>query len=110
MSIFIATININGLRDDKKRRTFIDWLISKKINVICVQETHCEYMHFFSKTPICRIWINISNKSFSNPTIIWTIHVCYYIIFIFVFNSHDNIRPKSSELITLTVASISYNT
>ena len=30
MSISIATININGLRDDKKRRTFFDWLISKK--------------------------------------------------------------------------------
>jgi hypothetical protein len=30
MSISIATININGLRDDKKRRTFVDWLISKK--------------------------------------------------------------------------------
>ena len=43
MSISIATININGLRDDKKRRTFFDWLISKKINVICVQETHCTF-------------------------------------------------------------------
>ena len=43
MSISIATININGLRDDKKRRTLIDWLISKKINVICVQETHCTF-------------------------------------------------------------------
>jgi hypothetical protein len=63
MSIFIATININGLRDDEKRRPFLDWLISKKINAI-----------LFS-----------------------------------YFNSHDNIRPKSSELITLTVASISYN-
>jgi exonuclease III len=40
MSISIATININGLRDDKKRRTFFDWLISKKINVICVQENN----------------------------------------------------------------------
>ena len=39
MSISIATININGLRDDKKRKTYFDWLISKKINVICVQET-----------------------------------------------------------------------
>jgi exonuclease III len=43
MSISIANININGLRDDKKRRTFFDWLISKKINVICVQETHCTF-------------------------------------------------------------------
>jgi exonuclease III len=43
ISISIATININGLRDDKKRRTFFDWLISKKINVICVQETHCTF-------------------------------------------------------------------
>ena len=42
MSIYIATININVLRDDKKRRTFFDWLISKKINVICVQETFSE--------------------------------------------------------------------
>jgi exonuclease III len=40
MSISIATININGLRDDKKHKPFLDLLISKKINVICVQETH----------------------------------------------------------------------
>jgi hypothetical protein len=59
MSIFIATININGLRDDKKRRPFYTFVIIKVL---------------FS-----------------------------------YFNSHDNIRPKSSELITLTVASISYN-
>jgi len=38
MSISIATININGLRDDKKRRTLV-----KKINVICVQETYCTF-------------------------------------------------------------------
>ena len=43
MSIFIATININGLRDDTKRRPFFDWLISKKINLICVQEMHCTF-------------------------------------------------------------------
>jgi exonuclease III len=30
-------------KNDKKRRTFFDWLISKKINVICVQETHCTF-------------------------------------------------------------------
>ena len=43
MSISIATININGLRNDKKRRTLFDWLINKNINAICVQDTYCTY-------------------------------------------------------------------
>jgi hypothetical protein len=72
MSISIATININGLRDDKKRRTFFDWLISKKINVICVQETHCTFSEIESwqnlwkssggceSSPICHIYGSIS--------------------------------------------------
>ena len=56
MSIYITTININGLRDDTKRRTFFDWLISKKITVICVQETHCTFSEIES-------WQNLRKSS-----------------------------------------------
>ena len=36
-----ATININGMRDSKKREPFFLWLKSLPINIIFIQETHC---------------------------------------------------------------------
>lgn len=41
MSLFISSINANGLRNVKKRNYFFTWLIEKKYDLICVQETHC---------------------------------------------------------------------
>ena len=41
MSLTIATINVNGLRNNKKRELVFNWLVSKKYNIICLQETHC---------------------------------------------------------------------
>ena len=41
MSLNIATLNVNGLRNKKKREHTFNWLNSKKYAVICIQETHC---------------------------------------------------------------------
>ena len=40
MTLSPATINVNGLRDKKKRDLVFNWLVAKKIDVICLQETH----------------------------------------------------------------------
>jgi exonuclease III len=40
MTLSLATINVNGLRDKKKRDVVFNWLVAKKIDVICLQETH----------------------------------------------------------------------
>jgi exonuclease III len=40
MTLSLATINVNGLRDKKKRDLVFNWLVAKKIDVICLQETH----------------------------------------------------------------------
>ena len=37
-----GSINVNGLRNDKKRQNVFNWLKSKKYDVILLQETHCE--------------------------------------------------------------------
>lgn len=41
MSIRIASINVNGLRQGKKRNCVFHWLKSKDYDVVCLQETHC---------------------------------------------------------------------
>jgi exonuclease III len=40
MTLSLATIYVNGLRDKKKRDLVFNWLVAKKIDVICLQETH----------------------------------------------------------------------
>jgi exonuclease III len=40
MTLSLATINVNGLRDKKKRDLVFNWLVAKQIDVICLQETH----------------------------------------------------------------------
>ena len=39
--VTISSINVNGLRDSKKREKIMNWLNSQHIDVICLQETHC---------------------------------------------------------------------
>jgi exonuclease III len=39
MTLSLATINVNGLRDKKKRDLVFNWLVAKIIDVICLQET-----------------------------------------------------------------------
>ena len=41
MSLQLVTINVNGLRDNRKRELVFNWLVSKKYDCICLQETHC---------------------------------------------------------------------
>ena len=41
MSLKLVTINVNGLRDNRKRELVFNWLVSKKYDCICLQETHC---------------------------------------------------------------------
>jgi exonuclease III len=41
MSLKLVTINVNGLRENRKRELVFNWLISKKYDCICLQETHC---------------------------------------------------------------------
>ena len=40
MTLSLATINVNDLRDKKKRDLIFNWLVAKTIDVICLQETH----------------------------------------------------------------------
>jgi exonuclease III len=37
----LETFNVNGLRDNRKRELVFNWLVSKKYDCICLQETHC---------------------------------------------------------------------
>jgi exonuclease III len=39
MAFSFVTININGLIEGEKRRTFLSWLIKKKFDSISLQET-----------------------------------------------------------------------
>jgi exonuclease III len=41
MSLQLVTINVNGLRDNRTRELVFNWLVSKKYDCICLQETHC---------------------------------------------------------------------
>ena len=41
MPLSIATLNVNGLRNNQKRDATFNWLLSKKYDIICLQETHC---------------------------------------------------------------------
>jgi exonuclease III len=41
MSLKLVTHNVNGLRDNRKRELMFNWLVSKKYDCICLQETHC---------------------------------------------------------------------
>ena len=40
--VLIGSINVNGLRNDKKRQNVFNWLKNKKYDIILLQETHCE--------------------------------------------------------------------
>jgi exonuclease III len=39
MSLLVASINVNGLRDTKKRNYSFLWLIEQKYDCVCIQET-----------------------------------------------------------------------
>ena len=41
MSLALSTINVNGLRDNRKRDVVFKWLAAKNIDLVCLQETHC---------------------------------------------------------------------
>ena len=41
MSLKLVKINVNGLRDNRKRELVFNWLVSKKYDCICLQETLC---------------------------------------------------------------------
>ena len=38
----IATINVNGMRDNLKRSIIFDYLTRRKFNIALIQETHSE--------------------------------------------------------------------
>ena len=40
MAISIATLNINGLREENKRMSFIQWLLWLDVDILCLQETY----------------------------------------------------------------------
>jgi len=40
MTLTLVTINVNGMRDNKKRGLVFNWLVAKKFKLICLQETH----------------------------------------------------------------------
>ena len=41
MTLTLVTINVNGMRNSKKRDLVFNWLVAKKCKLICLQETHC---------------------------------------------------------------------
>ena len=41
MALNIASLNVNGIRDNVKRTTIFHWLKSQKYDVCMLQETHC---------------------------------------------------------------------
>ena len=41
MPLELVTINGNGLRDNRKRELVFSWLVLKKYDCICLQETQC---------------------------------------------------------------------
>ncbi|CAC5412131.1 E3.1.11.2 [Mytilus coruscus] len=43
MSLKIASINVNGLRNNKKRALVFNWIVSQNIDLVCLQETHCTH-------------------------------------------------------------------
>lgn len=40
MSIVIVTLNVNGMSDNNKRNAIYYWCRKKKIDIVCLQETH----------------------------------------------------------------------
>ena len=40
--LHIITFNVKGLKDDLKRMKFFTWCRTKKLDIICIQEAHCE--------------------------------------------------------------------
>ena len=42
MTLSICSININGLRDNKKRHSIFHWFEKKNFDIIFLQETHCK--------------------------------------------------------------------
>ncbi|CAC5413899.1 E3.1.11.2 [Mytilus coruscus] len=43
MSLKIASINVNGLRNNKKIALVFNWIVSQNIDLVCLQETHCTH-------------------------------------------------------------------
>ena len=43
MSLSVASLNVNGLRDNNKRNCIFLWLSRHKYDLVCLQETHCNY-------------------------------------------------------------------
>ncbi len=46
----IATINVRGLNNPLKRKTFLHWLESKHMQITCLQETFIQQEHIDSFT------------------------------------------------------------
>ena len=42
MTLKILSLNVNGIRDYKKRTTVFYWLKQQKADICLLQETHCE--------------------------------------------------------------------
>ena len=40
MSILIVTLNVNGMSENNKRNAIYYWCRKKKIDIVCLQETH----------------------------------------------------------------------
>ena len=42
MSLNLLSLNVNGLRDNRKRQTLFHWIKSKNVDICLLQETHVE--------------------------------------------------------------------
>ena len=65
--VLISSINVNGLRNDKKRQNVFNWLKNKKHDIILLQDTHCansdeekEWVHDWNGTSL---WCNGTRSS-----------------------------------------------
>ena len=62
MAILIATLNINGLREENKRMSFIQWLLWLNVDILCLQET------YIASRKECNVWFSFPGyKSVISP-------------------------------------------
>ena len=65
--IRVGTLNVRGLNDSTKRRTILNWLKEKNIDIICLQETFLkdETKHLLLDEWEGKVILNTSNSSHS---------------------------------------------
>ena len=85
--MLLHSINVNGLRNARKRQNVFNWLVKQKTDIALVQETHCE------SEEKAQEWIKEwkGNTFWSHGT-----HLSKGVAFL--FNEHANFNILSTEI------------